>query len=288
MNINQDKLVKIALNAKVDHPRVSGFYVGYDGKGRMPIGTGGVVYSHAIGDSCMNIAGDHIEPGVSMANAGPKENHALETFSCVGNEVKILNGEQKGKTGYVSGTHGGVDHTMACFPPDVIENMDGTETFLIKAYGQGLKLLDHPDVHMMNLDPDLLAAMPVREENGALSWPVVTIVPAHLMGSGLGSQTMMEGDYDIMTQDEAANKQYGIDKLRFGDFVAIQDHDCTYGPHYLRGAMSIGVIVHSDSFTSGHGPGVCVVATTKKEGQIVPRVEADANLKMYMEGIERL
>ena len=77
MNINQDKLVKIALNAKVDHPRVSGFYVGYDGKGRMPIGTGGVVYSHAIGDSCMNIAGDHIEPGVSMANAGPKDTEYL-------------------------------------------------------------------------------------------------------------------------------------------------------------------------------------------------------------------
>ena len=250
---NKDKLVKMALNARVDHPRMSGFYVGHDGKGRMPVGTGGVVYSHEIGDSCMKIAGDHIEPGVSMANPGQKENHAVETLSCVGNEVVILSGEQKGKKGYVTGTHGGVDHTMAYFPKDVIEKMDGTENFLIKSYGQGMKLEGFESVHMMNLDPDLFEVLPVYEEEGHLSWPVAACIPAHLMGSGLGSQTMMEGDYDIMTQDEQANRRYGIDKLRFGDFVAILDHDCTYGPHYKEGAVSIGVIVHSDSFTSEIG-----------------------------------
>ena len=279
---NKDKLVKMALNARVDHPRMSGFYVGHDGKGRMPVGTGGIVYSHEIGDSCMNIAGDHIEPGVSMANPGQKENHAVETLSCVGNEVVILSGEQKGKKGYVTGTHGGVDHTMAYFPKDVIEKMDGTENFLIKAYGQGMKLEGFESIHMMNLDPGLFEVLPVYEEEGQLSWPVAACIPAHLMGSGLGSQTMMEGDYDIMTQDEQANRRYGIDRLRFGDFVAILDHDCTYGPHYKEGAVSIGVIVHSDSFTSGHGPGVMVVATSK-EGKIEPIIDHEANLKKYME-----
>lgn len=284
---NKDKLVKMALNARVDHPRMSGFYVGHDGKGRMPVGTGGVVYSHEIGDSCMKIAGDHIEPGVSMANPGQKENHAVETLSCVGNEVVILSGEQKGKKGYVTGTHGGVDHTMAYFPKDVIEKMDGTENFLIKSYGQGMKLEGFESVHMMNLDPDLFEVLPVYEEEGHLSWPVAACIPAHLMGSGLGSQTMMEGDYDIMTQDEQANRRYGIDKLRFGDFVAILDHDCTYGPHYKEGAVSIGVIVHSDSFTSGHGPGVTVIATTLKKNIILPRIEEDANLITYFPQMDR-
>ncbi|EOS60887.1 hypothetical protein C815_00895 [Firmicutes bacterium M10-2] len=289
MNIpyNKQNLVKIALNAKVDHPRVSGFYVGYDGKGRMPIGTGGIVYSHEIGDSCMNIAGDHIEPGVSMANSQTKENHALETFSCIGNEVKILSGSQKGAKGIVTGTHGGVDHTMAYFPKEVIEEMDGTEIFLIKAYGQGMKLDRFPNIHMMNIDPELFDIMPIDAKDNTLSWPVVTCIPAHLMGSGLGSQTMMEGDYDIMTQDEEANEKYGINNLRFGDFVAILDHDCTYGPHYKEGAVSIGVVVHSDSFTSGHGPGVTVVATTSEKGMIEPRIERDANLKTYIRAISR-
>lgn len=284
---NKDKLVKMALNARVDHPRMSGFYVGHDGKGRMPVGTGGIVYSHEIGDSCMNIAGDHIEPGVSMANPGQKENHAVETLSCVGNEVVILSGEQKGKKGYVTGTHGGVDHTMAYFPKDVIEKMDGTENFLIKAYGQGMKLEGFESIHMMNLDPGLFEVLPVYEEEGHLSWPVAACIPAHLMGSGLGSQTMMEGDYDIMTQDEQANRRYGIDKLRFGDFVAILDHDCMYGPHYKEGAVSIGVIVHSDSFTSGHGPGVTVIATTPKKNIILPRIEEDANLITYFPQMDR-
>lgn len=95
MRINRDKLVKIAVNGQVDHPRMKGFRVGYDGKGRMPIGTGGITYSHAIGDSCMELAGDHVEPGISLANPSNPENHALETFACVGNEARIINGDRK-------------------------------------------------------------------------------------------------------------------------------------------------------------------------------------------------
>lgn len=286
MKINKEQLVKIAVSGSVDHPRISGYYVGYDGKGRIPIGTGGIVYSHQIGDSCMNIAGDHIEPGISLANPSMKENHALQTFACVGNEARILNGPMRGEKGMVTGTHGGVDHTMIYFPPEVLEEMDGNETILVKAYGQGLKLLDHPDIYMMNLDPDLLEAMEIEETEAGLHWPVVTTIPAYLMGAGLGSSTLMEGDYDIMTQDEEANKQFHLDKLRFGDIVAIEDHDCQYGPHYKKGAMSIGVVVHSDSFTSGHGPGVTIIATSK-EGKIIPKKDSEANLAKYKEQIHR-
>ncbi len=43
----------------------------------------------------------------------------------------------------------------------------------------------------------------------------------------------------------------------------IEDHDNKNGPHYKQGAVSIGVIVHSDSFTSGHGPVIKVLSGTK-------------------------
>ncbi len=281
MKTNQDKLVKMAVNTQVDHPRMGHFYVGYDGKGRMPVGTGGIVYSHAIGDSCMDIAGDHIEPGVTMAHPSDRENHAVETLSCIGNKVIVISGPAQGEVGYVTGTHGGVDHTMAYFPKDVLEKMTGHEQFLIHTYGQGFKLLDYDHIHMMNMDPELFKRIPVEEKDGAIHFPVVTILPAYLMGAGLGQATLMEGDYDIMTQDKEANKEFGLDQLRFGDFVAIQDHDCTYGPHYKKGAMTIGVIVHSDSYTSGHGPGVTVVATSS-DASIVPTIDANANLKMYL------
>lgn len=281
MNYNKDQLVRMAINTQVDHPRMKGYWGGFDGRARMTVGTGGITYSHAIGDCCMGIAGDHVEPGISMANRNDGENNAVQFLACVGNPVYCISGPAKGAVGMVTGTHGGVDHTMAWFKPEDLEKMLGTEQFLIKAYGQGLKLLDHPDVFFMNIDPTFLEKMDLKKEDEDLVFPVSAIIPSELMGSGLGTSTMMQGDYDIMTQDKEANKLYGIDKLRFGDFVAILDQDATYGPHYKKGAITIGVIVHSDSFTSGHGPGVTVIATSEK-GKIKPVLDAESNLKKWM------
>lgn len=283
LTTNRNQLVKMAVNAQVDHPRIKGYRGGFDGRARICVGTGGVTYSHAIGDSCMDLAGDHVEPGVSMANAKDAENHAVETLSCVGNEVKILSGEAKGFKGIVTGTHGGIEHTMAWFPEAVIEKLDGTESFLIKTHGQGLKVMETPDVFYMNLDPELLNLMDLDvDEEGNLLFPVAAVIPAFLMGSGVGSSTMMEGDYDIMTQDPEANEKFGLNSLRFGDFVAILDHDSEFGPHYQKGAVTVGVVVHSDSFTSGHGPGVTVLATSKT-GKIKPVCKGKTNLADYAE-----
>ena len=286
METNRDKLVKMAVNASVDHPRINGYWTGYDGKGRVTMGTGGITYSHAVGDNCMDIAGDHIEPGVTMANSSPKENMAVQTYACVGNEVRVLNGEARGARGYVTGTHGGVNHTMAYFDAPTLEKMDGTERFLIKAHGQGLKLKGHDDIFLMNLDPDLFEALPIQEVGDAITFPVAYILPSHMMGAGLGESTLMSGDIDIMTQDRAEVKKLGLDQLRFGDFVAIQDLDSTYGPHRKKGAVSIGVVVHSDSFSAGHGPGVTMLATSK-EGKIQPVLDRNANLKTYMDTVKR-
>ena len=109
---------------------------------------------------------------------------------------------------------------------------------------------------------------------------------AFLMGAGIGSTTTMSGDYDIMTQDHEANQKYGIDRLRFGDLVLIEDHDNTHGPHYRQGAVSIGVIVHSDSFTSGHGPGVTVIMSAD-EDTLEGIIDPDANIANYMNKIKR-
>ena len=46
----------------------------------------------------------------------------------------------------------------------------------------------------------------------------------------------------------------------------------------VSGAMTVGVVVHSDSFSGGHGPGVtnlmCCI-----DGTIVPVLDENANLK---------
>ena len=76
-------------------------------------------------------------------------------------------------------------------------------------------------------------------------------------------------------------KRYGLDKLRFGDFVAILDADNTYGRHYYEGAVTIGVVSHSDSFLSGHGPGVSTLLSSKK-GILKPVLSKSANLAQVL------
>ena len=72
MQTNKASLPVMSVQGKVDHPIMSGngYRVGYDGYGRIPMATGGIIYNYKIGDSCMGIAGGHIEPGVSLKNAG--------------------------------------------------------------------------------------------------------------------------------------------------------------------------------------------------------------------------
>lgn len=284
MKTNREHLPMMSVQGTVDHPGMSGngYRVGFDGFGRIPMATGGIVYNYKIGDSCMGIAGDHIEPGVSLKNPVEKENNALQAFACIGNTARIVSADAKGHTGYVTGKHGGIDHVMVYFDQETLELMTSDDKVLIKAHGQGMKLLDHEEIHVMNIDPDLFDKLGIVENEDGIEVPVVTCVPSYLMGSGLGSATTMLGDYDIMTQDPEANEEFGINDLKFGDLVMVMDHDNHHGPHYLKGAVSIGVVVHSDSFTSGHGPGLAVILTSASS-TITARIDPNANIANYLQ-----
>jgi hypothetical protein len=80
-----------------------------------------------------------------------------------------------------------------------------------------MKLLDYPEVTVTSLSPSLLKKIPVREKGQHLQIPVVAMVPAELMGSGLGHNDSFKGDYDIQTSEPSVIKKYGLEKLRFGD-----------------------------------------------------------------------
>ncbi len=101
------------------------------------------------------------------------------------------------------------------------------------------------------------------------------------MGSGLGSNHSYSGDYDIQMFDKKIVKKFGLDTLRFGDFVAIADADHTYGRIYKTDAVSIGIIVHSDCVIAGHGPGVMTVLTSSK-GKIKTVINKKSNLFHYL------
>lgn len=278
---NKEKVVKWSVQGKVHHPTGGTYRITHEGKPMILPATGGISYNVKIGDSAFGWAGDHVEPGVSIRNENSNENAALMTFACIGNEAKILSGDAKGAKGYVTGMHGGIDHVLVYFDEQVLENLAIDDKIQIKAYGQGLQLLDYPDVYMMSIDPDLFEKLGVTELDGKLQVPVVATVPPYLMGSGIGSGNGYSGDYDIMTADTEEIKRLGLDQLKFGDLVLLQDCDNSYGRGYLKGAVSIGVVVHSDCVKAGHGPGITTIMVSKTpiiEGVI----DKEANIGHYM------
>ena len=166
---------------------------------------------------------------------------------------------------------------MVDFPREVKEKLTYDDKIIILGKGQGLKLIDYPDILLYNLDPGLLRKMKVEAGKTKLKVPVTTVVPAACMGSGLGASHVARGDYDIMTSDPDVVKEYGLDKIRFGDFVALMDHDNRYGRAYRQGAVTIGVVVHSDCLGAGHGPGVTTVMTCGTS-LIKPIIDPRANI----------
>ena len=141
-----------------------------------------------------------------------------------------------------------------------------------------MKLLDYPEILLRNMSPALLEKMNITEKDGGkLTVGVAKIVPGCIMGSGLGASTSYYGDYDITLHDKQICQQYGLDQLRFGDIVAIQDADTRYGRNFITGAITIGVVVHSDCILSGHGPGVTTLMTCKTP-LIEPVIDQSANL----------
>jgi hypothetical protein len=85
------------------------------------------------------------------------------------------------------------------------------------------------------------------------------------------------GDYDVMTSDPETVREYRLDQLRFGDFVALMDHDNSFGRAFVRGAVSIGIVVHSDCLLAGHGPGIATLMTCST-ALIEPIIDPGANI----------
>jgi hypothetical protein len=200
----------------------------------------------------------------------------------VGNVAKVVSGQAQGKTGRVTGKHGGIDHVLVDFAPEVLEDLVIGDKIQIKGFGCGLSLVDFPSIKIMNFDPALLGVMGLKKKKNRLEVPVTHEVPAKIMGSGIGHSHSHSGDYDIQLFDQPTVEEYGLSDLKLGDVVAIRDADATYGRIYKTGAIVIGVIVHSDCVLAGHGPGA-MVAMASKEGLITPRLDRGANLRNYFE-----
>jgi len=279
VNTNRSRLVVQNLICQIAPPLLSTalYDVGADGVPRVLPSVGGVTLNVRVGDSAFGFESDHIEPAVSARHADDRINTAFCTLACIGNVATVIGGDAKGERGVVTGKHGGIEHVMIDFAEKVMERMQIGDAIGVRAVGVGLVIEDAGDVKVFNCDPDLLERLGIERTGERLRVPVACRVPSRVMGSGLGRQTVARGDYDIQCFDAPTVREFGLDRLRLGDLVAIDDADNSFGRVYRGGAVTVGVVAHGASQLAGHGPGVTTLLTSAR-GAIEPVIEPNANL----------
>jgi hypothetical protein len=275
LRTNSSDLVRMAITGFISAPTLdrSPYRPDTEGIGTVLIGMSGIVYNARVGDPAYGWAGDHVEPGVSIAHPDSDVDHAMHYLTCVGNEARVASGPALGAKGVVTGEHA---RLLIDFDPDTLEQLAVGDRILIKSCGRGMKFLDAPGVLVKKAGPNLIENWGLQIKSGRLQVPVVATIPAHIMGSG-AELTPEFVDQDLMTGDRAALAEYGIDRLRLGDLVAVMDTDHRYGRGYKPGGVTIGLIMHGDSIMTGHGPG-CQDMLVCANGEIEPVIDKDANL----------
>lgn len=98
----------------------------------------------------------------------------------------------------------------------------------VYSYGLGMRFLDHPGVKIFSCSPRLIKNWGLRSASGKIRVPVTHIIPAAVMGSGVGQISAVRGDYDLQLFDPEVRKRFNLETLRFGDFVAVFHSDSRF------------------------------------------------------------
>ena len=284
---NEVDLVAVSVAGVVAHPGFPGlpaepYRLASDGTPFLLPTYGGIVYNVSVGDRAFGWAADCIHPGVSIHQSDDNRNRGLNVFACIGNRARVMTGGAAGTTGVVTGKSGRFsEQVIVHIPRDARTRMAVGDQLLIRSEGIGLTLTDHPDVSLKGISPGVLAALPAREEDGQIAFGVTAQIPAHLVGAGLGL-TSEGGSLHMQSSDRELLAELGLDRLRLGDVVALEDTDSRYNHGYLSGARAIGVVASTDGPRAGYGPGIAILMTAPA-GQLGSFESPDANLIHLLE-----
>ncbi|MGI9625758.1 MAG: DUF4438 family protein [Longimicrobiales bacterium] len=266
LKTNRADLVAVSVAGAVAHPGFPGlpaepYRLAADGTPFLLPTYGGIVYNVSVGDRAFGWAADCIHPAVSIGQPDDNQNRGLNVFACVGNRAKVMTGGAAGAIGVVTGKSGRFsEQVIVHLPRDARTRMAVGDQVLVRAEGIGLRLTDHPAVALKGISLELLTALPVNEENGQVAFGVTAQIPPHLVGAGLGL-TSEGGSLHLQSTDREALGELGLDRLRLGDLVALEDTDSRYNHGYLRGAKAIGVVASTDGPRAGYGPGIAILMT---------------------------
>ena len=190
------------------HPEVMA--VDREGHHRLLPGTGGIALGVHAGDPVDRWVADHLMPGASIEDASgtPAVAGPLHLLSTIGNRVRDAKGNG---VGVVAGKRGGL--APGFWAPQLVgvEISDAVaaglmpeDRIVVETVGRGLRLLDHPEISLINLSPRLLQALPLTETAAGLQCRVSTTIAAELAGAGLGQDSWI-GDIEIADRDGVAD-----------------------------------------------------------------------------------
>lgn len=269
----QPNAVAVSLLGAVEHPELgdSPYRIDTDGKPYVPVGDGGLVLGLALGDAVFAVDGDHAAPGACLTHRDEAARHALVLYSCIGNQAEVRTGRAAGARGAVIGKRGENGRVIVGMRQADLATMRPGDEVSVRSRGQGHRPAWLPaGVSVLNLDPDLLAVLPVSQaEQDVVVSGVRTVLPARLAGNGLGRPAAA---WDLDLQIGAGDGQ----DLRLGDLVAIDDIDARYNMGFRSGWVSVGIVVHGSSPLPGHGPGMTPILTGPRS-ELVARQDRDGH-----------
>ena len=282
VTFNEADLVAVSVGGVIAHPGFPAlpaepYRLAADGTPFLLPAWGGIVYNVSVGDRAFGWAADCIHPGISIRGTDDLRNRGLNVYACVGNTATVMTGQAQGAQGVVTGKSGRFsEQVIVHFPVEIRKKMAVGDQIVVRSVGTGMAIDGHPEVNCKGLSPALFKSLPKTDGNGVLKVGVVGVLPAHLVGAGAGL-TSEGGSLHMQSTDRAALKEAGLDALRLGDLIAIEDTDSRYNHGYLRGALAIGVVGQTDGPRAGYGPGLTVVLTAPK-GELGYFIDPAANL----------
>jgi len=260
---SEPRPVAVNLLGVVEHPVLDGgpWRIDRDGAPYVPLGDGGIVLDLQLGDSVFGLAGDHAAPGACLTHPDAAARHALSAYACIGNTARVRTGRAAGARGVVLGQRGEDGRVIVGFGQADLARMRPSDQVAVRAFGQGMRPEGlRPDVMVMNLDPDVLALLPVAvpdRHDAAVTVGVRMTVPSKLAGNGIG-RPAAGWDLDLQLPPPGPD---GAGDLLLGDLVAVTDLDARWNMGYRRDWVTVGVAVHGGSPLPGHGPGITPVLT---------------------------
>jgi hypothetical protein len=256
--------VAVNLLGVVEHPALDGgpWRIDRDGAPYVPLGDGGIVLDLQLGDPVFGLAGDHAAPGACLVHPDAAARHALASYACIGNTARVRTGRAAGARGAVLGQRGEEGRVIVGFGQADLARMRPSDQVTVRAFGQGMRPETlRPDVMIMNLDPGLLAVLPVAVPDSGGAAVIVGVrmtVPSKLAGNGIGRPSA-SWDLDLQLPPPGADGAAG--DLLLGDLVAVTDLDARWNMGYRRDWVTVGVVVHGGSPLPGHGPGITPILT---------------------------